>query len=72
MRVTEEVAMDTIVENRIKAILDAHANNMIEGIDMGKENLHAMLLRAREPISDEDFERKEITLWRKKYSKKAS
>lgn len=52
--------MQTLIENRVNTMYETHANNLIEGIDIGSEAFEALLSRAREPISDEEFERREL------------
>ena len=44
-----------VVEARVQAILDAHANNLIESLDVGADWLEATLKLARLPISNEEF-----------------
>jgi hypothetical protein len=56
-------AMQALIDARVEAIRQAHANNLIEGLDMGEDVLKAMLERARAPISNEEFTRREETLW---------
>ena len=65
----EDKDMQAIIERRIKAIKDANSNSVIEGIDPGLDELEQMLQRAREPISNEEFTRRELALWHKKWSK---
>ena len=60
---TVEDDMQAVIAARVAAILQAHANNLIEGLDMGAEALEAMLQRAREPVSNEAFTRREKALW---------
>lgn len=55
--------MKEIIEARVEAIRQAHANNLIENMDMGADVLEAMLERAREPISNEEFTRREEAIW---------
>lgn len=59
--------MQEVIAARVAAILQAHANNLIEGLDMGAEVLEAMLQRAREPVSNEEFTRREKALWLKRH-----
>lgn len=56
-----------IIAARVEAIRQAYANNLIEGLDMGKAAFEAMLERARQPISNEEFTRREEAIWRKRY-----
>jgi hypothetical protein len=56
-------AMQETIAARVEAIREAHANNLIENMDMGAGVLEAMLQRAREPISNEEFTRREEALW---------
>jgi len=58
-----DAAMQAIIDARVRAIKQAHANNLIEGLDMGEGALAGMLERAREPISNEEFTRREEALW---------
>lgn len=44
-----------VIEARVQAILDAHANNLIEGVDMGADGLAMLLTLARKPVSNEEF-----------------
>jgi len=62
-----ETAMQTLIQARVEAIKQAHANNLIENMDMGADVLAGMLERAREPISNEEFTRREEALWRQRY-----
>jgi hypothetical protein len=55
-------AMQTMIEARVDAIREAYANNLIEGLDAGADVLESMLNRAREPISNEEFTRREKNL----------
>jgi BRCT domain type II-containing protein len=59
--------MQTIIDARVEAIEEAHANNLIEGLDMGADALAAMLERARQPVSNEEFTRREEALWLKRH-----
>jgi len=59
----DDTAMQAIIAARVDAIRQAHANNLIENMDMGADVLAAMLERAREPISNEEFTRREKALW---------
>nr|WP_227991063.1 hypothetical protein [Mannheimia varigena] len=51
--------MDKIIEKRIQAIKTAHASNRIECTVTEEEHL-AMLERAKEPISNEEFAEREV------------
>jgi DNA-binding winged helix-turn-helix (wHTH) protein len=59
--------MQETIAARVEAIRQAHANNLIENMDMGADVLQAMLQRAREPISNEEFTRREEALWLKRH-----
>ncbi|MDR0747112.1 MAG: hypothetical protein LBE89_04385 [Helicobacteraceae bacterium] len=59
--------IQAVITARVEAILEAHANNLIEGLDMGEETLSAMLERAKEPISNEEFVRRSKELLQKRY-----
>lgn len=59
--------IQAVIAARVEAILEAHANNLIEGLDMGEETLSAMLERAKEPISNEEFVRRSKELLQKRY-----
>lgn len=58
-----DAAMQATIADRVEAIRQAHANNLIENLDMGTEVFEAMLQRAREPVSNEEFTRREEALW---------
>jgi hypothetical protein len=60
--VMEKVSAEVIAA-RVEAIRQAYANNLIENMDAGADVLEAMLERAREPISNEEFTRREEALW---------
>jgi hypothetical protein len=60
--------MQTVIAARIEALTEAHANNLIEGLDVGEDILAATLERAREPISDDEFVRREMELVRARYT----
>ncbi|MDR2154320.1 MAG: hypothetical protein LBE78_04750 [Burkholderiaceae bacterium] len=62
-----DAVMQATIEARVEAIRQAHANNLIENLDMGADVLQAMLQRAREPISNEEFTRREEALWRQRH-----
>lgn len=51
--------IDKIIEKRIQAIKTAHASNRIECTVNEEEHL-AMLERAKEPISNEEFAEREV------------
>jgi len=59
--------MQSLIQARVEAIKQAHANNLIENMDMGADVLAGMLERAREPISNEEFTRREKALWRQRH-----
>jgi hypothetical protein len=52
---TTSIELKAVVEARVQALLDAHANNMIEGLDSGAGWRKAILELARLPISNEEF-----------------
>jgi len=60
--------MQAMIDARVEAIRQAHANNLIEGLDMGADVFEAMLERAREPISTEEFTRRETALWYERHA----
>ncbi|HHF0165694.1 TPA: hypothetical protein ACPO3X_001229 [Haemophilus influenzae] len=51
---------EQIIEQRIKALKEAHISNQIEGTDMGDSTFSTMLERASAPITNEEFERQEL------------
>ncbi len=51
--------MDEIIKKRIKALKEIHASNRIECTVNEEEHL-AMLERAKEPISNEEFAEREV------------
>jgi len=63
-------SMQAVIAARVEAIRQAHANNLIENMDMGADVLAAMLERAREPISNEEFTRREKILWLQRHQVK--
>jgi len=63
-------AMQAIIDQRVEAIREAYANNLIEGLDAGAEVLETMLRRAREPVSNEEFTRREQVLWLQRHQVK--
>jgi len=60
-------AMQAVIDARVESIRQAHANNLIENLDMGEEVFQAMLQRAREPVSNEEFTRREEALLRREF-----
>ena len=70
-QIMAEMAMQELIEARVESILQAHANNLIEGLDMGDDALQAMLQRAREPVSNEEFTRREEAIGLEKYTQAA-
>jgi hypothetical protein len=52
-------AMQAVIDARVEAIRQAHANKLIEGLDMGADVLETMLQRACEPVGNEEFTRRE-------------
>jgi len=64
-----DVAMQHIIAARVQAIKQAHANNLIENMDMGADVLAGMLEHASEPISNEEFTRREEILWRQRHQR---
>ena len=46
-----------ILEQRQKTILEAHASNLIENLDMGSDYLNELLELAKQHISNKEFER---------------
>ena len=67
---TSDKDMQAIIDARVRSIRNAHANNLLEGIDLGADFLEAVLQRARQPISDEEFVRRETALLDQKYPDK--
>ena len=61
--------MQEIINTRVKNILEVHANCLIEDIDVGSDTLNSILERAREPISNEEFEKRELAILFKKYGR---
>ena len=62
--------MQKIIDARVQSIREAHANCLLEGIDMGSDVLNGMLARAREPVSNEEFKKREYALLFKEYGEK--
>jgi hypothetical protein len=59
--------MQKLIAERIESLEQAHANNLIEGLDVGDEIFADMLERARQPISDEEFSRREKEITRRMF-----
>jgi hypothetical protein len=59
--------MRALIDARVESLRQAHADNLIEGLDMGEDEFNAMLERAREPISNEEFTRREEALLAQEY-----
>jgi hypothetical protein len=68
---TIDPAMQATIAARVEAIRQAHANNLIEGLNAGADVVEAMLQRAREPISNEEFTRREKALWLQRHTMSA-
>jgi hypothetical protein len=49
--------MQPIINARVKGLYEAHANNLISGLDMGQERFDRMLALAKQPISNEEYTR---------------
>jgi hypothetical protein len=66
MRVDLTINPDTqtVIAARIEALTEAHANNLIECLDVGEDALAETLERARQPISNDEFVRQEMELVR--------
>jgi len=65
--VNAATVMQAVIDARVESIRQAHANNLIENLDMGEEVFQAMLQRAREPVSNEEFTRREEALLRREF-----
>lgn len=61
--------MQKIIDTMVKNILEVHANNLIGSIDVGSDTLNSILKRAREPVSNEEFEKRELAILFKKYGR---
>lgn len=64
-----EKSMQNCVNTRLNTLREAHANCLIERMDMGAGTLAAMLERASAPISDEEFVQREHALWLAKWQR---
>jgi len=62
----EAAAMQKLIAERVWAIRQGHASNLIEGLDIGETEFEAMLERAREPISNEEFTRRGLAILHEK------
>lgn len=58
--------MNEIIKNRIKAIKEIHTSNRIEG-SVDEEHHLALLERAKEPISNDEFIEIELTRFYAEY-----
>lgn len=63
--------MQAVIAARIEALTEAHANNLIEGLDIGEDILSATIERARQPISNDEFVRREMELVKALYTQAA-
>ena len=52
-----------VVQKRVQAITAQRACNLIEGLDAGEDDFQAMLERAREPIDNKTFVKREKVLF---------
>ena len=59
--------MQKIIDARVQSIRETYANGLLEGMDMGRDVLEGMLARAKEPVSNEEFERREYALLLKRW-----
>ena len=64
-----EKTMQSRINTRLDTLREAHANCLIESMDMGAGTLAAMLERASAPISDEECVRREHALWLAKWQR---
>ena len=64
-----EKSMQNCINTRLAALREAHANCLIESMDMGADTLAAMLERASAPISNEEFVQREHALWLAKWQR---
>ena len=64
-----EKNMQNCINTRLAALREAHANCLIESMDMGADTLAAMLERASAPISNEEFVQREHALWLAKWQR---
>lgn len=61
-----------LIEQRQQTILEAHASNLIENMDMGQERLNALLELAKQNISNQEFERLAMANILARYSQNVS
>ena len=64
-----EKSMQNCINTRLATLREAHANCLIESMDMGADTLAAMLERASAPISNEEFVQRENALWLAKWQR---
>ena len=64
-----EKNMQNCINTRLATLREAHANCLIESMDMGADTLAAMLERASAPISNEEFVQREHALWLAKWQR---
>ena len=64
-----ENSMQNCINTRLATLREAHANCLIESMDMGADTLAAMLERASAPISNEEFVQREHALWLAKWQR---
>ena len=60
--------MEKMIERRIETLKQQFYSNRIEG-EVDEQSFYAMLERAKEPISNEEFIKNEMTRIYKKYGK---
>lgn len=61
-----------LIEQRQQTILEAHASNLIENMDMGQERLNTLLELAKQNISNQEFERLAMANILARYSQNVS
>ena len=54
----------TQIEARLHTLQEARANCALEGVSMGDDAFAALLQRARAQVSNEEFVRREVALWK--------
>jgi hypothetical protein len=60
--------MAQIIAVRVNGLKEAHANNLIEGLDVGADVFAEMLERAMQPISDEEYTNREKEITRRMFT----
>lgn len=70
--IQDKISEFEVLNSRKQTILEAHASNLIENMDMGQERLNALLELAKQNISNQEFERLAMANILARYSQNVS